>query len=56
MGKPAPRCEWHPDGSASFWEGSCGIAWEFTDGGPKDNGFRYCPRCGKPLKIRRHGD
>lgn len=32
------------------WECSaCGVLWTFIDGGPEDNGARYCPKCGAEL-------
>lgn len=43
-------CFWGTDGEESFWETQCGHAFEFNDGGPKDNGFFYCPYCGHPLR------
>ena len=50
--KDAPRqiCEWSVDEDASYWAGTCGIAWEFTWGDPDANGMHYCPRCGGHLK------
>ena len=54
--KDAPRvnCEWHlADEACALWEGACGVAWEFTEGGPKENGCQYCPRCGGKLKVVR---
>lgn len=46
-------CTWTPDSDPDFsmWETACGNAWEFTTEGPKENGVKFCPYCGKPLVI-----
>ena len=41
-------CIWTQD-SDGPWCGSCGVVWEFIDGGPKDNKTHFCPRCGGVL-------
>ncbi len=41
-------CIWTQD-SDGPWCGSCGVVWEFIDGGPKDNETHFCPRCGGVL-------
>lgn len=41
-------CIWTQD-SDGPWCGSCGVVWEFIDGGPKDNQTHFCPRCGGVL-------
>jgi len=46
--EPPLRCGWHLDGE-SFYESECANAFEFNDAGPKENGFRFCPYCGKPI-------
>jgi hypothetical protein len=43
---PQP-CTWTED--CDYWEATCGGAFTFNDGGPTDNGFKFCPYCGKPL-------
>ena len=40
-------CEWHTDGNG-FWMSACGKEFWFEDGGPSDNGMKYCLACGKP--------
>lgn len=32
------------------WEASCGGAFQFMDGGPGENGVRFCPYCGRVLQ------
>lgn len=41
-------CEWAFGGY--LWSASCGATWEFPEGSPEDNKFRYCPNCGRPVK------
>ena len=41
-------CEWWQN-EDSFWESPCGVAWQFTDGTPYQNGMRFCYKCGKPM-------
>ena len=33
-----------------YWDTSCDNAFQFEDGSPTDNGFKYCPYCGRKLK------
>lgn len=43
-------CTWRQqdiDHMPDTWWADCGAAWTFTDGGPKDNGMNFCPKCGK---------
>lgn len=50
-------CTWKLDETAwhTYWEPSCGDhPFEFNEGGPVENGFRYCPYCGKPIKEIAH--
>ena len=46
-------CEWsgNVDG---FYDTACGNAHEFITDGPTENGYRYCPYCGKTLTIPPH--
>jgi len=46
-------CEWVNDDA--MWEGSCGIAWEFPHGGPRDNDVKFCPTCGLPVRVKGGG-
>lgn len=47
---PEP-CVWtQPDEEGEVWESSCpGPAFYFEEGGPKANGFAFCPYCGHLL-------
>jgi len=46
-------CRWALTNGEEPWEGDCGIEWTCPDGTPRDNGMRYCPRCGRRLKQQR---
>jgi hypothetical protein len=53
-------CVWHLDDSDivydEVWETSCGEAFCFTVDGPKENNFRFCHSCGKPITVSRTSD
>lgn len=44
-------CRWKQDSfeMADTFNTTCGNAFTFTEGAPKDNGFNYCPYCGNVL-------
>lgn len=48
-----PKCTWKydnpDDGEDSPFVSSCGEYMQFTHKGPVENGFKYCPYCGKEL-------
>ena len=50
-------CEWTHNDDDGYWDTSCGEAWRFDDGGPKENNMNFCPCCGKTLRIKggQHG-
>jgi len=48
-GQP-PTCAWTEDRDGA-WETECGGIWEFPDGGPSENGARYCCRCGREIEA-----
>jgi len=43
------ECLWRDD--EGVWNGSCGVAWRFDDGGVAENDVRFCLRCGKPVRV-----
>jgi hypothetical protein len=55
MSKKIVRCEWRLDADehGDSWDTDCGHKYQFFDGGPIENGQRYCGYCGKPLKVTR---
>jgi hypothetical protein len=42
-------CEWKEDEDGIWWT-ACGNAYEYINGGPAENGQKFCGYCGKPLK------
>ena len=48
-------CEWieNDDG---VWVTECDELFEFTDGGPKENWFNFCPYCGNKLNPNQYND
>lgn len=51
---PDGVCTWTPDGWndgwGNPWMADCGLAWELTEGTPKENDMLYCPACGRRIK------
>ncbi len=43
-------CKWHKNGyhweDHGYWETNCDNIFQFNNGGPKDNHFKFCPYCG----------
>ena len=59
-GEPT-HCYWFWDDDG-FWKSDCGVAFVFEVGGPKENKFKFCYKCGKHIKSyeprtegRKHG-
>jgi ribosomal protein S27AE len=44
-------CTWTQDSSGEwdYYDTECGHAFYFTDEGPIEHEFRFCPYCGKSL-------
>ena len=42
-------CAWGKD-EDGIYQTDCGECFVFNDDGPKENGFKFCPYCGKTLK------
>lgn len=55
--QPGAVCEWSQSDDPDFcwWDSACGEAWTFTDGGPTENGMKFCPYCGKELCVAAFG-
>ena len=52
MSKAHELCEWSiEEEDCSTWQTACQKVFEFTDEGPKENGFEYCPFCGGDVFI-----
>lgn len=44
-------CAWvQEDEGCDTWWSACSHGFTFNDYGPKDNGFKFCCYCGKPLE------
>lgn len=52
----AQACAWtyRPEqyGTGDYWETGCGNAFQIASGTPAENGFRFCPYCGKRLEEK----
>ena len=44
-------CTWTFSKYDEHWTGTCGVEWIFPDGGPEENGVKFCPKCGKSVAI-----
>lgn len=49
MSEPA-ICNWY-ENSDGNWDTACGELFCFLDGGPVENGMRFCPYCGNKLQA-----
>nr|DAF23471.1 MAG TPA: zinc finger domain protein [Caudoviricetes sp.] len=49
--KLASGCQWSYDEMDFKWDSSCGESWQFIDGGPSENGVKFCQGCGKPVLL-----
>lgn len=51
---PDEVCTWKPmddEFMPGTYEGSCGAAWSFIEGGVAENDMKYCPQCGRKVVI-----
>lgn len=46
---PSEPCAWSQDERTGAWETACGGAFLFAVDGPAENGYNFCPACGRPL-------
>lgn len=45
-------CVWvKQGGTADYWETNCDHLFQFNDGGPAENEFKFCCYCGNPLEA-----
>jgi len=49
-------CEWRYDDDTDSWDTKCDNKHQFTADGPTENGYQFCPYCGKPLSEILFGD
>lgn len=51
LAEESMSCTWRQFGPEDeAWETDCGNAFSLVDGGPSENGMRFCPYCGRPLR------
>lgn len=43
------ECRWGDDDDEGIWNAECGELFQFYADGPIENGFKFCPYCGKEL-------
>jgi len=43
-------CRWCQDDDGT-WQSGCGLLFCFDNDGPSENGFRFCPFCGRPMLV-----
>jgi len=47
-------CFWEEVDDGDCYESSCNKkGFQFNDGNPQDNGFEFCPYCGKKLIVKK---
>jgi len=44
-------CIWDREDEDGAWDSQCGECWLFIDGGPKENGVKFCQGCGKQVML-----
>lgn len=49
--EPFPQCEWIYIDDEYYWKTSCNHLHVFLSDGPKENEYKYCPYCGKKIKV-----
>jgi hypothetical protein len=54
------KCSWSVDDPDGFferlWNSGCGHHFYFTEFEPDENGWKFCPWCGKPLEVKGETD
>lgn len=45
-------CQWTFDETHGKYDTQCGEAMQFTVDGPTENGFRWCPYCGRLIEVK----
>ena len=44
-------CQWKYCESECSWDTQCGNKYQFMNDGPKENDYKFCPGCGKPVTL-----
>jgi DNA-directed RNA polymerase subunit RPC12/RpoP len=45
------NCRWSFEGE--YWKTDCDNAHQFEVDGPDENGYNYCPYCGKRIEVEK---
>ena len=45
-------CLWTYQDIEDYWDTECQKAFTISEGTPKENGFKFCPFCGKVIQER----
>ena len=51
-----PECVWTHQDTHDMYEAACGEAYCFIADGPRENSYRFCPGCGRKIKMTRRED
>ena len=43
-------CKWKKADCDNYFESDCKFAFMFNDDGPRENGFSFCPKCGRIIE------
>ena len=43
-------CKWRENESDMCWDSDCSEKFVFNSDGPKENGFEFCPYCGRVIE------
>jgi len=46
----ADKCLWDGDDYDNMWTSGCGKYFILNEGPPTENGFKFCPFCGKGIR------
>jgi len=44
-------CQWKYCESECSWDTQCNNKYQFMNDGPKENDYKFCPGCGKPVTL-----
>lgn len=47
------KCHWFANISEEWHETECGKEFQFFDGDWKENGFKFCPYCGRRIEGKK---
>ena len=53
--RETPDCIWTYDEAYEKYDTNCGASWQFIDGRVRENGVRYCHKCGRCVREAKGG-